>query len=100
MPCFVSTVLSSANPTEFHIGSGRRTFRVGNEMCCLAIHVISASPTCILWAEAGVFPHDLLEFESRLATDEDCRRYLSPIRCPYGSRCPVCGINKALEAGA
>jgi transposase-like protein len=38
----------------------------------------------------GEFPQTLLEFESRLGTDEACRDYLLRLRWPSGFRCPRC----------
>ena len=41
------------------------------------------------------YPRDLLEFESRFATEEACRDYLFALRWPDGFRCPSCGHERA-----
>ena len=37
------------------------------------------------------FPRRLAEFQSRFATEEQCRHYLMACRWPDGYRCPTCG---------
>ena len=37
------------------------------------------------------YPHDLLDFERRFATDQACREYLLKLRWPEGFLCPHCG---------
>jgi transposase-like protein len=37
------------------------------------------------------YPKDLMEFEARFGTEEDCRAYLMKLRWPEGFRCPRCG---------
>jgi len=37
------------------------------------------------------FPQTLFEFQSRFATEEACREYLTALRWPDGFRCPRCG---------
>jgi transposase-like protein len=37
------------------------------------------------------YPKDLMEFESRFSTEQNCRHYLAQIRWPEGFRCPRCG---------
>lgn len=41
------------------------------------------------------WPETALEFESRFATEEACRRYLCELRWPQGFQCPRCGASKA-----
>ena len=41
------------------------------------------------------YPRDLLEFESRFATEEACRDYLFALRWPDEFRCPSCGHERA-----
>jgi transposase-like protein len=41
------------------------------------------------------YPRNLLEFEKRFSTDEQCRAYLFQLRWPDGFRCPRCGGSKA-----
>jgi transposase-like protein len=41
------------------------------------------------------YPRDLLDFESRFATDAACRAYPVQLRWPDGFRCPRCGHNGA-----
>ena len=41
------------------------------------------------------YPRDLLEFESRFSSEEDCRDYLFALRWPDGLRCPGCGHERA-----
>ncbi len=41
------------------------------------------------------YPRDLLEFESRFSSEEDCRDYLFALRWPDGFRCPGCGHERA-----
>ena len=41
------------------------------------------------------YPRDLLEFESRFASEEACRDYLFALRWPDGFRCPSCGHERA-----
>lgn len=41
------------------------------------------------------YPHTLLEFERRFATDEACRLYLEQLRWPEGFICPSCAGRKA-----
>jgi hypothetical protein len=41
------------------------------------------------------YPRDLVEFEARFATEEDCRDYLMRLRWPDGFRCPGCGHERA-----
>ncbi len=48
---------------------------------------------------ARLFPRDLLEFERKFRTEDDCRRYLAKIRWPYGFRCPQCGLDRAWRIG-
>jgi len=43
------------------------------------------------------FPRSLAEFQSRFASEEDCRRYLMACRWPDGFRCPRCGKREACE---
>jgi transposase-like protein len=43
------------------------------------------------------FPHTLSEFQTRFATEDDCRRYLVECRWPEGYRCPRCGHAAAYE---
>src|SRR4051794_12114033 len=43
------------------------------------------------------FPRTLAEFQGRLASEEDCRRYLVACRWPDGFRCPRCGEPDAYE---
>jgi transposase-like protein len=43
------------------------------------------------------FPHNLSEFQTRFATEDDCRRYLVECRWPEGYRCPRCGHPEAYE---
>ncbi len=37
------------------------------------------------------YPKNLMEFESRFSTEENCRHYLIQLRWPEGFRCPRCG---------
>lgn len=41
------------------------------------------------------YPRDLMEFETRFATEEACRDYLFGLRWPNGFRCPRCGHERA-----
>ena len=41
------------------------------------------------------YPHDLMEFEARFSTDQQCREYLARLRWPDGFRCPRCDGSKA-----
>jgi transposase-like protein len=41
------------------------------------------------------YPRTLLEFETRFASEEACRRYLVELRWPEGFVCPRCGHGKA-----
>jgi transposase-like protein len=41
------------------------------------------------------YPANLMEFETRFATEEACREYLFQMRWPEGFRCPRCGGSKA-----
>jgi transposase-like protein len=44
--------------------------------------------------ETEDYPTDLLAFEKRFATEEQCREYLRRIRWPNGVVCPQCGSEK------
>src|SRR2546425_1458128 len=46
------------------------------------------------------FPRNLLEFQTRFAHEEPCRRYLAASRWPDGFRCPRCGSDAAIELPA
>jgi len=41
------------------------------------------------------YPRNLMEFESRFASEEACREYLFQLRWPEGFRCPRCDGRKA-----
>ena len=41
------------------------------------------------------YPHDLIEFEERFATEEACLGYLAALRWPGGFVCPTCGHTDA-----
>ena len=41
------------------------------------------------------YPRDLLEFESRFSSEQDCRDYLFALRWPDGFRCPGCQHERA-----
>jgi hypothetical protein len=41
------------------------------------------------------YPKDLLEFETRFASEEACREYLTRLRWPDGFCCPHCQGNDA-----
>ena len=41
------------------------------------------------------YPRNLIEFEARFASEEDCRQYLFRLRWPDGFRCPSCGCGKS-----
>lgn len=41
------------------------------------------------------YPANLMDFESRFASEEACREYLAQMRWPDGFRCPQCGHDKA-----
>lgn len=43
------------------------------------------------------FPRNLIEFERRFSTDEECRQYLFNLRWPDGFRCPKCAGDKAWD---
>src|SRR5208283_4102714 len=45
------------------------------------------------------FPRTTLDFESRFATEEDCREYLFQMRWPEGFLCPRCGNCKGWHTG-
>lgn len=45
------------------------------------------------------YPKDLLEFEARFSTEEDCRDYLYQLRWPYGFHCLRCGHERAWPVG-
>jgi transposase-like protein len=40
------------------------------------------------------YPRNLLEFEQRFRSDENCREYLLQLRWPDGFRCPRCGCRQ------
>ena len=41
------------------------------------------------------YARNLIEFEARFASEEDCRQYLFRLRWPDGFRCPSCGCGKS-----
>jgi len=43
------------------------------------------------------YPWNLLEFERRFGSDEDCRKYLRQLRWPDGFRCPRCGCGESSQ---
>ena len=63
----------------------------------LSLHVVSADPLDIRAMARPDFPRSLAEFQSRFASEEDCRRYLMACRWPDGFRCPRCGKREACE---
>ena len=45
------------------------------------------------------YPRTQAEFETRFATEQACRAYLTQLRWPQGFRCPKCGADKAWSVG-
>lgn len=45
------------------------------------------------------YPRNLMEFETRFATEDACRDYLLQLRWPEGFCCPRCGCRKAWSIG-
>ena len=45
------------------------------------------------------YPRNLLEFETKFATEESCREYLFRLRWPDGFCCPRCGNSKPWSIG-
>ena len=46
------------------------------------------------------YPRSVEEFETRFATEEQCRKYVWDLRWPEGFRCPRCGHAKAWAVSA
>src|SRR5262245_11339657 len=44
------------------------------------------------------YPKNLLEFERRFGTEENCQQYLSQLRWPNGFVCPRCGCGESWTA--
>jgi len=43
------------------------------------------------------YPHNIMEFEKRFNSEQECRRYFVKLRWPDGYICPHCSHNKAWE---
>jgi len=53
----------------------------------------------VCWAVIEDYPHTLMDFERRFATEDACRQYLFQLRWPAGFVCPRCAGTQAWPMG-